>query len=118
MMLNTDHIEKILSIMGCAGFDTDNLDRIPVLYLAKDIWQDMFHFANEHSVYDGQAQWNCFIPYHDPVWQGRIQFSDTGRSLLCSLSKEDRPNGEVVVFWEPGYDLCLPDMCGFDNQLK
>lgn len=114
----TDHIEKILSIMGCAGFDTDNLDRIPVLYLAKGIWQDIFHFANEHSVYDGQAQWNCFIPYHDPVWQGRIQFSDTGRSLLCSLSKEDRPNGEVVVFWEPGYDLCLPDMCGFDNQLK
>ena len=22
------------------------------------------------------------------------------------------------MFWEPGYDLCLPDMCGFDNQLK
>ncbi len=58
----TDHIEKILSIMGCAGFDTDNLDRIPVLYLAKGVWQDMFHFANEHSVYDGQAQWNCFYP--------------------------------------------------------
>lgn len=78
----------------------------------------MFQFADEHSVYDGQAKWNCFIPYHDPVGLGRIQISDTGRSMLCSLSKEDRPGGDVVVFWEPGYDLHLPDMCGFDNQVK
>lgn len=33
----TDHRERILSIMGSAGFDTEKLNRIPVLHLAKDI---------------------------------------------------------------------------------
>lgn len=112
------HREKILSTMGCTGYSTGQLNKIPVLYLAKDIWRDMFLFANEHSVYDAQSEWHRFIPYNDPVQQRCIQISATGRSLLCKISKEDRPGDEVLVFWEPGYDLHLPDMCGFDNQSK
>ena len=113
-----DHLAKIRSTLGCGGFTCEDLHRVPILHLARELWEDMFFFANRHDALQASGPWDRFLPYHDPVHQKRIQISSTGRSLLCSLSKEGRSAREVCVFWEPGYDGRLADMDGFDNQSK
>ena len=50
--------------------------------------------------------------------RGEFNSQTPADHFSAAFQRKNRPNGEVVVFWEPGYDLCLPDMCGFDNQLK
>lgn len=110
-MLNTDHIEKILSIMGCAGFDPDNLDRIPVLYLAKGIWQDMFHFANEHSVYDGQASGIVLSRIMTLFGRGEFNSQTPADHFSAAFQRKIALMGRSLMFWEPGYDHLLCRIC-------
>lgn len=109
---------RILSILGCHDMRVEPSDRIPVLQLSKDIWSDMFQFANHHSVHSKSDQWDCFIPYNDSVRQGRIQVSASGRELLFCLSKQEEPGDTVIVSWEPGHIHGSSAMAGFDNRHK